>query len=112
MFEHPRPAPSPPDSPSTPCPDGNTSGTLSNSTSCFSMKKPSNIPQRVSDALNEKGFNVDSDGVVTWQPESRSHPRQWPILRKTYGTSLICFLEFFMVCGLLSHALSAFETLC
>jgi hypothetical protein len=54
------------------------------------------IPRRVSDALEAKGFEVDSDGIVRWAEGSTTHPRRWPPVRKTYDTAVICFLEFFI----------------
>ena len=54
------------------------------------------IPRRVSDALQAKGFDVDGDDVVRWAEGSITHPRRWPLLRKVYDTAIICFLEFFM----------------
>jgi MFS family permease len=60
------------------------------------LKQPIDIPRRVSDILSSKGLNVSTEGLVTFQDDSRSHPRNWPLLRKCYDSALICFLEFFM----------------
>lgn len=54
------------------------------------------IPRRVPDALSAKGFDVSSEGLVTFQANSRSHPRNWTLIRKCYDSFLICFLEFLM----------------
>ena len=60
-------------------------------------ESPTNeVPRHVVDMLNEKGFDVDEDGVVKFQPNSRALPREWSLYRKLYDTTLICFLEFFM----------------
>lgn len=58
------------------------------------------IPIRVIDKLNSKGFVVDSSGTVSWSPHTHhpnpTHPRHWALVRKTYDTAVIIFLEFFM----------------
>ncbi|KAK3645170.1 hypothetical protein LTR56_009219 [Elasticomyces elasticus] len=54
------------------------------------------IPRKVSDALLAKGFNVSTEGLVTFQPGSRSHPRNWSVLRKSFDATLIIILEFWM----------------
>ena len=64
--------------------------------SAASFKKHVDVPRRVQEALDARGFNVSTEGLVTWQADSRSHPRNWSLLRKTYDSALICFLEFFM----------------
>ncbi|TKA72980.1 hypothetical protein B0A55_05301 [Friedmanniomyces simplex] len=69
-------------------------GSNTSSTTC--LKQHIDIPRRVSDALDARGFNVSSEGLVTWQAGSRSHPRNWSLLRKSYDSGLICFLEFWM----------------
>ena len=60
------------------------------------LKAAISVPKRVSDALHAKGFDVDSAGVVHWAEGSITHPRRWPVLRKSYDTAIICFLEFFI----------------
>ncbi|KAF2773928.1 MFS multidrug transporter [Teratosphaeria nubilosa] len=62
----------------------------------ISKDEPVHVPCRVRKQLSDRGFDVDSYGVVRWRPESRTHPRQWPLKRKAYVSALICFLEFFM----------------
>lgn len=54
------------------------------------------IPRRVSSALSEKGLAVSRDGIVSWQTDSKTHPRNWPLIRKIYDSMLICTLEFVM----------------
>ncbi|KAK0777608.1 hypothetical protein LTR38_015097 [Friedmanniomyces endolithicus] len=68
----------------------------SSTSSTTSLKQHIDIPRRVSDALDARGFNVSSEGLVTFQDSSRSHPRNWSLLRKSYDAGLICFLEFWM----------------
>lgn len=60
------------------------------------VKRPILIPRKASDALQEKGFEVDIYGTVRFSENSLTHPRRWPLLRKIYNSALICFLEFFM----------------
>ncbi|KAK0276254.1 hypothetical protein LTR35_010577 [Friedmanniomyces endolithicus] len=68
----------------------------SSTSSTTSLKQHIDIPRRVSDALDARGFDVSSEGLVTFQDSSRSHPRNWSLLRKSYDAGLICFLEFWM----------------
>ena len=76
----------------------------SSTSSTTSLKQHIDIPRRVSDALDARGFNVSSEGLVTFQDSSRSHPRNWSLLRKSYDAGLICFLEFWMtLVGLISE---------
>lgn len=53
------------------------------------------IPDGVHDALQERGFQADKLGVVTWLEESKAHPRRWPLTRKIFDSALICILEYF-----------------
>lgn len=70
---------------------------LSSSIDSISKQKQAIIiPRKVSDALSEKGFDVDDQGVVRWGTESNVHPRRWPLIRKVYDSAIICSLEFFM----------------
>ncbi|KAK4500868.1 hypothetical protein PRZ48_009060 [Zasmidium cellare] len=56
------------------------------------------VPADVSFALLQKGFDVDRQGVVRWRQNSVTsvHPRRWPLLRKSYDSAVICFMEFVM----------------
>ncbi|KAK4552471.1 hypothetical protein LTR86_010314 [Recurvomyces mirabilis] len=81
--------------PTSPSPPPRTNSSTS-SNSSLDKPPPLDIPRHVSAALYAKGFNVSDLGLVTFRSDSRSHPRNWPLLRKVYDTSLICFLEFFM----------------
>jgi MFS family permease len=54
------------------------------------------IPVDVLRALRDRGLACDEHGVVTWQPHSISHPRQWPFRRKLYDSTMIFLLEFYM----------------
>lgn len=53
------------------------------------------IPRNVVELLEQKQLDVDSNGVVHWQEDSRTHPRHWPVWRKTFDSGVICLLEFF-----------------
>lgn len=53
------------------------------------------IPPRVKQSLKAYGLLVDPQGLVTFAPNSHSHPRNWTVLRKSYDSFLIIFLEFF-----------------
>lgn len=56
------------------------------------------VPADISFALLQKGFDVDRHGVVRWRQDSVTsvHPRRWPLLRKSYDSAVICFMEFVM----------------
>ncbi|KAK3701469.1 hypothetical protein LTR37_015443 [Vermiconidia calcicola] len=79
-------------------PHGMQSRNWSQSTidSLSTLKETVAVPRNVSDALEAKGLRVDTEGVVRWAPDSITHPRQWPLLRKVYDSAIICFLEFFV----------------
>ncbi|KAL4860683.1 hypothetical protein BDV12DRAFT_191559 [Aspergillus spectabilis] len=64
---------------------------------CFSRSVESNINTTVTDEqLARHGLGIDpSDGYVRWLKDSKDHPRNWRVLRKTYDTSLVMFLEFY-----------------
>lgn len=59
---------------------------------------PVDVPAGVSFALLQKGFDIDRHGVVSWRQDSVTsvHPRRWPLLRKSYDSAVICFMEFVM----------------
>lgn len=54
------------------------------------------VPRCVAEKLQARGFEVNDDGIVRWAKDSLTHPRRWPLMRKIYDSSVICFLEFFM----------------
>lgn len=54
------------------------------------------VPSDAAKELYTRGFQFDSYGVVTFSETSKMHPRNWRLVRKTYDSALICFLEFFM----------------
>lgn len=56
------------------------------------------VPASIFFALLQKGFDVDRHGVVRWRQDSITsvHPRRWPLLRKSYDSAVICFMEFVM----------------
>jgi len=76
--------------------EGRRSLSQSSTSSSSSVKKEITIPREVSQALEAKGFAVDSNGTVSWAPDSLTHPRHWSLRRKVYDTAIICFLEFFV----------------
>lgn len=53
------------------------------------------LPQEVFERLKRLELEVDGHGTVQWLPGSIAHPRQWPLSRKLYDTTVICILEFF-----------------
>ncbi|KAF2167541.1 hypothetical protein M409DRAFT_66065 [Zasmidium cellare ATCC 36951] len=56
------------------------------------------VPADISFALLQKGFDIDRQGVVRWRQDSITsiHPRRWSLLRKSYDSAVICFMEFIM----------------
>ncbi|KXX74387.1 Polyamine transporter 1 [Madurella mycetomatis] len=46
--------------------------------------------------LAKLGLQRGSDGLVSWRPDSKDHPRNWTSARKIFDTSVIIFLEFFV----------------
>ncbi|KAK5660518.1 hypothetical protein OQA88_13067 [Cercophora sp. LCS_1] len=46
--------------------------------------------------LIKLGLQRTSDGLISWRSDSEDHPRNWSILRKSFDTSVIIFLEFFV----------------
>ena len=46
--------------------------------------------------LGRLGLQRRSDGLITWQFDSKDHPRNWTTARKTFDTTVIIFLEFFV----------------
>ena len=53
------------------------------------------IPQRVFDAFEERGLEVDDQGAVRFAQDCTTHPRRWTALRKSFDSAIIIFLEFF-----------------
>ncbi|KAL4736036.1 major facilitator superfamily domain-containing protein [Aspergillus similis] len=55
----------------------------------------------VSNAITDEklcphGLEIDpGSGYIRWKKDSKDHPRNWSIPRKTYDTSLVMFLEFY-----------------
>ena len=47
------------------------------------------------DQLQLHGLEKRKNGSVGWIMDTKHHPRNWPVWRKTYDTSLIIFLDFF-----------------
>ncbi|KAL9619441.1 MAG: hypothetical protein Q9160_005952 [Pyrenula sp. 1 TL-2023] len=47
------------------------------------------------DQLRAHGLYIGDAGQVKWKNGNRHHPRNWPVAVKTYGMSLIIFLDFF-----------------
>ncbi|KAI5360412.1 Putative major facilitator superfamily, MFS transporter superfamily [Septoria linicola] len=47
------------------------------------------IPSQVKEELRVRGFNVDSDNVVSWLEDAPLHPKNWPLARKLYDTAAI-----------------------
>ena len=74
----------------------NSVSSMSTANSQTSFDTRESIPQRVSDALEKKGLEVDDQGVVRFAQDSTAHPRQWSVLHKSYDSAIIVFLEFFM----------------
>ncbi|KAH6650667.1 major facilitator superfamily domain-containing protein [Chaetomium tenue] len=46
--------------------------------------------------LTSLGLQRNSDGLICWLPDSKDHPRNWSAARKTFDTTVIIFLEFFV----------------
>ncbi|KAK1759751.1 polyamine transporter 1 [Echria macrotheca] len=46
--------------------------------------------------LARLGLRRGSDGLITWLPDSRDHPRNWSRGRKTFDIGVIIFFEFFV----------------
>jgi len=46
--------------------------------------------------LTTQGLFRNSDGAISWLPDSRDHPRNWSAGRKVFDISVIIFLEFFV----------------
>lgn len=46
--------------------------------------------------LDRYGLEVDAvSGYIRWRKDSRDHPRNWSVWRKTYDTSLVMLLELY-----------------
>ncbi|KAL3476608.1 major facilitator superfamily domain-containing protein [Aspergillus californicus] len=67
--------------------------------------------------LARHGLEMDvATGYIRWQRDSKDHPRNWSLLRKTYDTSLVLFLEFYTTvisttgASAAEHALSDYGT--
>ncbi|KAK4149847.1 polyamine transporter 1 [Chaetomidium leptoderma] len=65
------------------------------------MLKPGIVTvQEIKDANPESqianlGLQRRSDGLISWRPDSKDHPRNWTTARKAFDTTVIIFLEFF-----------------
>ncbi|KAL2145925.1 hypothetical protein VTI28DRAFT_5799 [Corynascus sepedonium] len=46
--------------------------------------------------LASLGLQRGEDGLISWRADSKDHPRNWTALRKTFDTTVIIFLEFFV----------------
>jgi hypothetical protein len=46
--------------------------------------------------LADLGLERRSDGLISWQSDSKDHPRNWTAGRKAFDTTVIIFLEFFV----------------
>jgi hypothetical protein len=46
--------------------------------------------------LASLGLERRSDGLISWGPDSKDHPRNWANARKAFDTTVIIFLEFFV----------------
>jgi hypothetical protein len=56
----------------------------------------SNINTVTDEQLARHGLGIDpSDGYIRWLKDSKDHPRNWTVLRKTNDTSLVMLLEFY-----------------
>lgn len=45
--------------------------------------------------LSRQGLELSVTGHVKWRKDCKDHPRNWPLWRKTYDTSIVMFLEFY-----------------
>ncbi|KAI5357728.1 putative major facilitator superfamily, MFS transporter superfamily [Septoria linicola] len=54
------------------------------------------IPNHVLHMLTEMGLVMGTNGEVDWNMDGQAHPRKWPLLRRSYDTAVLCFMEFFM----------------
>ena len=43
--------------------------------------------------LRVHGLELSDDGHIRWEKNNPDHPRNWPMWRKIYNTSVILFLE-------------------
>lgn len=64
-------------------------------TTVSSQTTPVNITPEAEE-LAKHGLQRGDNGLITWQPDSKDHPRNWSTLRKCFDTTLIIFLEFFV----------------
>ncbi|KAK3389263.1 major facilitator superfamily transporter [Podospora didyma] len=46
--------------------------------------------------LAKHGLQRNENGLICWRPDSKDHPRNWSRARKTFDTTVIIFLEFFV----------------
>ncbi|KAL2795561.1 major facilitator superfamily domain-containing protein [Aspergillus keveii] len=67
--------------------------------------------------LARHGLELEpSTGYICWRKDSKDHPRNWPVLRKTFDTSLVVFLEFYTTvisttgASAAEHALADYST--
>ncbi|KAK4251846.1 polyamine transporter 1 [Corynascus novoguineensis] len=67
------------------------------------MSKPAGLSVIERDHKDEEaellaslGLQRVEDGLISWRADSKDHPRNWTALRKTFDTTVIIFLEFFV----------------
>ena len=75
-----------------------SSYTLTGSVGSSAQPRVVQVPTDVTNALQSKGLYADQEGIVRWRQDSVQsvHPRRWSLLRKSYDSAVICFMEFVM----------------
>lgn len=60
-------------------------------------KKTANIVVEVDDrdTLAQYGLRSGTDGLVNWQRNCKTHPRNWSKRRKTFDTTVIILFELY-----------------
>ncbi|KAK4233146.1 polyamine transporter 1 [Achaetomium macrosporum] len=67
------------------------------------MSKPASLTvtdtefgDQEAETLANLGLQRGSDGLISWRPDSKDHPRNWTSARKIFDTTVIIFLELFV----------------
>ncbi|MCJ1309409.1 hypothetical protein MMC25_003068 [Agyrium rufum] len=53
------------------------------------------ITQRMEVELKSNGFSIGKDGLVQWERQNVSHPRNWSLGKKAFNSGVVIFLDFF-----------------